>query len=389
MNREISHPTGRMKFMHVLALVICSLALFLTPNSASHATRASTVIVDTLIDESDGSCIDGDCSLRDAIATATGGDTISFAVTGAIVLSDTLGTLTIDKNLTIAGPGPGAVTLDGNNSIRVLQVNAGMTLDLLNIVIARGWYYSGAGIYSGGTLNVSASTFTGNHAVYGSSEGGAIHNDGGTLTIDSSTFYSNSTTSIWSYGGAIYNDHGTVIITNTTFASNTTDSELGEGGGIYSIHGVITVTNSTFAGNYASDHGGAIYSAGGSTTLRNTILADSPSGGNCVGSVINGGNNIDSGTSCGWGSSNGSMSDTDPQLGPLADNGGATQTFALLEGSPAIDGVTYSAPNGCPAVDQRGWVRPSDGDRNGSAVCDIGAYELPATVYLPLVLKNL
>jgi hypothetical protein len=64
---------------------------------------------------------------------------------------------------------------------------------------------------------------------------------------------------------------------------------------------------------------------------------------------------------------NANLIGSDPNLGPLADNGGATQTHALLSGSPAIDAGDNST---CPATDQRGVARPQ-----GSA-CDIGAYEL-------------
>ena len=59
-----------------------------------------------------------------------------------------------------------------------------------------------------------------------------------------------------------------------------------------------------------------------------------------------------------------------PRLGSLADNGGPTKTHALLAGSAAIDSGAV-----CPAKDQRGVSRPRDGDRNGSAACDRGAFE--------------
>jgi len=108
------------------------------------------------------------------------------------------------------------------------------------------------------------------------------------------------------------------------------------GGGINNKGGTVTVSNSTLSGNIAAyGGGGGIFNTPfGSATLKNTIVAKSPSGGSCSGTITNGGYNLDSGTSCGFPTQNSSK---DPLLGPLADNGGPTKTHALLEGSPAID----------------------------------------------------
>ncbi|TFH66227.1 MAG: DUF946 domain-containing protein, partial [Gemmatimonadales bacterium] len=124
------------------------------------------------------------------------------------------------------------------------------------------------------------------------------------------------------------------------------------------------------ADNAAPIGGGGVYNDSlGTLSLINTILADSIAGGNCSGTITNGGNNIDDGTTCGWGSTDGSISSTDPLLSALADNGGPTETLALLTGSPAMDGVTFNAPNSAPSTDQRGVPRPQ------GAGYDIGAFE--------------
>ncbi len=233
----------------------------------------------------------------------------------------------------------------------------------------------GGGIWNNVPLTITDSTFSGNSATF---YGGGVYNTSpGMLSIANSTFSSNSSTL---GGGGIMNDlTGMLIITNNTIVGNFASIFGGAGGGIYNSAGTVTMTNSTISANYASS-GGGIFHVSGSSSLRNTIVANSSVGGNCTGSIANDGNNIDSGTTCGWGSSNGSKSSADPKLAPLANNGGATQTMALLPGSPAIDGVTFNAPNGCPTTDQRGAHRPI-GPR-----CDIGAYEA-GYLFLPLILK--
>jgi Ca2+-binding RTX toxin-like protein len=155
----------------------------------------------------------------------------------------------------------------------------------------------------------------------------------------------------------------------TVSGGNTTD-----GGGVANSYGTVTLTNSTVSGNSAGRQGGGVFTINGGTfNLANTILANSPSGGDCFNSATlnpSGVNLVEDG-SCGSSFPAG----TDPNLGPLANNGGPTQTHALLAGSPAIDAVTDGS---CPPPneDQRGVARPQDGDGDTFADCDIGSFEV-------------
>jgi hypothetical protein len=103
-------------------------------------------------------------------------------------------------------------------------------------------------------------------------------------------------------------------------------------------------------------------------TVTNTILANSTSGGNCAGTMTDGGHNLDSDGTCGVGPA------TDPMLAPgLVSNGGPTHTIALLADSPAINAGDESVCSAPPVnnLDQRGYVRPGV----GATSCSIGAYE--------------
>ena len=112
-------------------------------------------------------------------------------------------------------------------------------------------------------------------------------------------------------------------------------------------------------------------SISGTVSLSGTIVANS-TGANCTGAISEGqGFNLDSGTSCGFSRATDSTN-SDPKLDSLTNNGGMTQTMALLTGSSAIDhGGTHAT--GCPATDQRNLARPDEAADNGA--CDIGAYE--------------
>ena len=145
--------------------------------------------------------------------------------------------------------------------------------------------------------------------------------------------------------------------------------------------------NATLAYNGAAN-GGALANSRGTAplggaaeaTLRNSIVALSAAGGTCAGdgTLTAAAYNLESGDACGFSGSD--RRDTDPRLGPLAAQGGATPTHALLPGSAAIDG---GDPGGCRggagvlAEDQRGAPRPIDGG-SGAARCDVGAVENPA-----------
>jgi CSLREA domain-containing protein len=351
----------------------------------SEAQVGPDFIVNTSVDTDDGSCDllgqgigNKDCTLREAIDAANalaGANTITFSVSGTITLVSTLPDITDAAGLTIDGTGQ-TVTISGDDLYQVLLVGVSASLTLDYMTVANGNIVSGAGggiRNNEGTLTITNSTISDNSAV---GVGGGIYNYG-TLTITNSTVSGNSATL---EGGGVFNGFSsTLTITNSTFSDN--DAIIG--GGIKNSNlGTLTVTNSTFSGNSA-DVGGGIENNGSTVTFLNTIVANSTLGGNCSGTITNGGNNIDDGTTCGWGSANGSMSSTDPLLGTLADNGGPTQTFALLAGSPAIDGVMFNTPNGAPSTDQRGVARPQ------GVLYDIGAYEygFPYSLYLPLILR--
>ena len=221
----------------------------------------------------------------------------------------------------------------------------------------------GGGIYtSGGALTVSQSTISAN--VAGSPDvgwaGGGIYANM-SFTLTESAVHGNQ-----AGGAAGVTVQGDGLIVNSTISGNT--STLGIAGGIWNTACdtcTITITNSTIADNTGIGLMNNRYA-----TLKNVILANN-SAGNCSGTMTSQGYNLDSGSTCGF-ISTGDLSNTSPMIGSLRDNGGPTMTHALLEGSPAIDAGDET---GSPETDQRGFKRPQDGNKDGSALCDMGAYE--------------
>lgn len=211
--------------------------------------------------------------------------------------------------------------------------------------------------------------------------GGVANTGSGTLTATASTLAGNVATE---FGGGLYATEDTTL-ENVTISGNEADSN---GGGIFVGLTTVTVTNSTIVTNTAAGagSGGGINNLGGAVTVKNTIVADNAED-NCGGAITSAGHNLEDADTCDFDAA-GDQANTDPMLEPLADNGGSTPTHALLSGSPAIDAGDDAA---CPATDQRGVSRPADGDLDGTAICDIGAFEYAPTIhtlYLPVVVKQ-
>ena len=213
-------------------------------------------------------------------------------------------------------------------------------------------------------------TFSGNTS---GSTGGGLLISGSNATLNNITFFNNTASS---GGGGLYISYCSPTLNNVTFSANA----AGSGGGIYNGYGNPTLTNITMVNNTASSSGGGIYSYSGFTVINSILWGNTPN------QVVGGTPSITYSDIQGGGFSGEGNINADPLLGPLQDNGGFTQTHALLSGSPAIDAGN---PDNCPSHDQRGYLRPIDGNGDGIAHCDMGAYEygefLLPHIFLPLI----
>ncbi len=337
---------NRMKSAAICVALICGATI------AAHAT----IIPVTNTNDS------GLGSLRQALAIANDGDTIDATdISGVITL--TTGQLLVDKSVTINGAGADLLAVDGNATSRVFQTVTGAeTVSISGLTIRNGQLGEGGGIYNADTvtLTIINSTLSGNAAGLG----GGVFNSG-TLTIINSTFSSNMA----SQGGGIYNPgSGTLTITNSTFSG---DAAPVAGGATFNL-GTMQIANTTLSDN-SSPLGGGVFNMG-TLQIGNTILNAGASGANIAnsgGTVTSHGYNLSSDDAGGFLTGPGDQINTDPMLGPLQDNGGATFTHELLPGSPATDAgdPNFTPP---PFFDQRGpgfWRM-----RNGRI--DVGSFEV-------------
>ena len=298
-----------------------------------------------------------------------------------------------------------ATTVTGNTAFKGGGISPGLGSSLTlsgstvtnNIATVAGLQSGGGGIFLYTVrATVSRSTVSGNTAV---GDGGGIHNDSSALTVTESDVSGNTAR----FGGGIY-----VFGTGTTVSASTVSGNIAVvGGGVYNTGGFVTVSTSTVADNQATGNatfpgrGGGIYDGGTSSSVRaSTITGNTATSGGGIytalasgsghivsgsiitdgcGSasssyrVIDGGYNLDVGSTCvnPAAPATGSVFDTPAGLGAagLAANGGPTRTIALAAGSAAIGKIPNGVAGLCPRTDQRGIASASGG------ACDAGAFQ--------------
>ena len=317
-----------------LRMVVCSSFLLMVGLISVQPTQAvaASIVVTTTSDITDAN--DGVTSLREAIATANSNgaaDDITFDATvfggtrQEIALSQSL-TLTASESLTIVAPAKG-VTI----SSKPLVVNPGATATLDGLTITQ------SGI-----------------------------NNSGMLTVSNSTLFSNRNDT----GGGI-NNSGTLTVLNSTLSQNTGGFS---GGGIFNS-GTLTITNSTFNANISIGGGGGNINNSGSLTVNNSLFVDTESNFGFSSPGINGDANGNF--------SFASLAAAGLNSTGLAENGGRTQTIALLATSPVIN----KGKNGLVGdltTDQRGAGFP----RVVDSIVDVGAFEFKRPSTAPIVMTR-
>jgi hypothetical protein len=284
-------------------------------------------------------------TIGEAVTRAFSGDTIQVA-SGLYPE-----VLSLSKSLTVNGSG--AVLEAPSGQLVVVSVSAGATVTLSHFEIRNG------------TI-------------------GGVENFGG-LTLLDCWIHSNGDGRSNAFGGVATS--GTGRMERCTVSGN-----LGDTSGGVANFGQLDVVNSTIQGNAAAFAPGIYNPVGGTLDLRFSTVAENGAFGirgggtvraeasiialhgtaNCETAIDTLGHNLEDGFSCGLSAPAGDLIGVDPMLQPLGPAGRSTPTMALSLGSPAID---TGGSAGCLATDQRGVGRPIDGDKDGSAVCDIGAFE--------------
>ena len=266
-NRPDTHPLNNR------LAVLLFLALFCVAwTSVVHAATSITV---TSVGDS------GAGTLREALSRAADGDTIDAStVSGTILLTG--GELLVTNSVTIVGPGPGTLAVDGHSVGHVFHAKSNVVVRIESLTITNGHATRqqrghrrvpfGGGIYSDhASFTISNCILSGNKAPYG----GAVYVDGGLFTIDTSTLSSNKA----SFGGAVYVNGGTLAVHNSVLSNNAASDF---GGGVYSRVGAngsatLQIDTSRLGSNKAPN-GGAVYVKGGTFTLDTSTLSGNKAG---------------------------------------------------------------------------------------------------------------
>lgn len=351
----------------------------------------------------DGICADstGKCTLRAAIQEANNDnyqDGINFALPIPSTIELTLGELTVTSKIYIAGPGARNLTIQRSMAVatpnfRVFNLDEEIVLRGLTIKNGKVPEGAGGGIYikSSSIITLSDLVVTGNSA----NRGGGIYNSG-LLSLTRSLVSSNMATtsgSIIGAGGALFNQtpFGIADVVNSTLTENSAVT----GGSIYNGGRSLFLINATISHNNAENLGCSIVNdANGTATALNTIVGmdNSTTISSLSGSFRSLGNNLITDARNSTGFTNGVNNDQvsnnnaiNPLLGNLADNGGQTDTRALLDGSPAINSGNNCVYYGnCPQPIPQDYYLTADQRINrlrlGGTAVDVGAYEYQTSV---------
>jgi len=353
-------------------------------------TTPNVRTVTTAVDKNDGVC-DGDCSLREAVATADDGDLVVFSELFNRTQTITLGgtPIAITKSITISGPSASFLSISGNFASRVFEATSGKDVTLMGMTIRDGVTtaagQSGAGINCIGNLVLRSVAVVGNR-VGNSSIGGGVALVAGSGNFVNTTFSDNAA----GQGGGIYyfgTDGRSLRLANSTLSGNRALAGAALFARASNAPTRVELVNDTIADNSA-DGGGVVIAAeaGASSSaqvfLRNTIVARN--GTPNIRTIVAGGGGVEV-RSQGYNLSDDAaltaqdlasdVLNADPRLGPLTNNGGSMESRALMGGSPALDGGRYSGYRSDPRSSGRGFDIPSVPNKDGTAA-DIGAVEM-------------